>query len=915
MNKQNQVKKIVLKEGSNSSNTDNLRSCSTQLKQYSNSSNEEQYPSIDKHKTIYAVSGDCGSGKTTAARNMALSQVQKDGTERFIFCFPTLQVIDEQIKQFGNSDLVLAITSNTTDNPVDELVTFSKKLQMFGKGIKPKERILLITHKSFERLEHFVNKEEWHIIYDEVNQTLISDEINLTDNKNVLRDTLDVIQDPNNDEFYIVKLKHQSSITSGISGEHIAKNKPAKDGSVDDFWKALECVYRRLDTNQTGARFDVRIRKEQWDNLETTKFLFTTTILPTLFDGYKSVTLMAAHIENTEMYSIWGKLGVRFKASNNIKPAFPKHRENVCKNIRIINLEKSLSKSSRDQYSKENKVDVFAKYKQTILDIVKDEPVLVVKNNDVKGECFEGLKYKICPVKAEGINSFRDFKNIICFTALNKPSHFISVMTDLYEINQKHDKFLNATNTIYQAVCRTAIRNPDNNEMVRVFLFDTHIANEIAKFFPGCYLDDPFKNTTEHYFSNTPVMTSAERMKKTRDRVRQEIDHQRQMDLFKSMDLSEVDFGTQVNWDEIFTPKTANHPLKQVAIDPFNMGHRNLNRGVMAPIFSVETHTGAQSIISVRYNSVEEFFFHMQEASKCPIAKKEDQPLICSSLFREGSFYIKTAKTKDKKRSYKIWSKSLKSKELAIATNGIWFDIDDGVMTPQQASGYFKEYKHFVCNSFNNGNNGKMKYRLFIATSGFFSLELYRDIWDILVKRISNDYFVGYPHKYEQHKLLSKSPKQFSGVDVSKKSGENWFHIPSLAGIPEHSFFFENEGKLLDPKDFISKIKAKGVEYQYTPYSNPEPERKLNTLTDIKNKLLEENKAEDYKKKRIEKLFSSYPNNPGSHTGHNNFMYFAAALNGIEEDDWKYRDLLNDWASGVDERVQEIQGIIRYHNR
>jgi hypothetical protein len=197
--------------------------------------------------------------------------------------------------------------------------------------------------------------------------------------------------------------------------------------------------------------------------------------------------------------------------------------------------------------------------------------------------------------------------------------------------------------------------------------------------------------------------------------------------------------------------------------------------------------------------------------------RKEDTTLISGASFA----YVKGCQT-------------VKGLDCVVDVNGMWFDVEatDDVacdLQPDDWRVHFPEYKLMAFNSFNNGKDGKLKYRVVFPTSLAVTKEVYHEVWDRMTDRIrAAGYFVGTEGDYIAHKERGGHLK-FSGIDISKRCANSMFYLPSRAGLgTKYTFWHENWGddaEILDPREFYDARPAPRFEYVETPaHPNPPPQ-------------------------------------------------------------------------------------------
>ena len=137
---------------------------------------------------------------------------------------------------------------------------------------------------------------------------------------------------------------------------------------------------------------------------------------------------------------------------------------------------------------KDDEKTVYQRHLDEIYNIIGDEKALIVCNEtkDIKNAELSSKNWKVISVKSHGSNEYLEYKNVICLIALNRSPKHIKLLKE-YGFD---DETIRSTcvQDIYQTVCRSAIRDNSQTDMVRVFLLDD-VAEKIAHYFTGCTID------------------------------------------------------------------------------------------------------------------------------------------------------------------------------------------------------------------------------------------------------------------------------------------------------------------------------------------------------------------------------------------------------------------------------------------
>ena len=178
---------------------------------------------------------------------------------------------------------------------------------------------------------------------------------------------------------------------------------------------------------------------------------------------------------------------------------------------------------------------------------------------------------------------------------------------------------------------------------------------------------------------------------------------------------------------------------------------------------------------------------------------------VCfGSIFKDiysetPAFYIRSLPISDQiKLLHELWSRIIPEKEAAAlispstfkdgrtydhiaAILNVWFDFEEGDLTPEAFGTLFPRSKFAIFNSFHHRTE-KPRFRVVMFTSTPVTIETYKLIYEMVRKKLHE---ANYHTKVTQpHKTMKKS-----GLDWSKHPPTSLFYLPAQAEVPEDSFF------------------------------------------------------------------------------------------------------------------------------
>lgn len=647
---------------------------------------------------IYTINGVCGSGKTQAMIKY-VSRHYPAGN-RFIIAQPTINLCKETAGFFNDRDInVQLITSE--DQPGSTHKAYKAAVSSSIKS--DKGCVIITTHRTFLDADiHSETRKQFNVFFDEVPQVDSTISLNLKhSHDSFLNKHFDVTPREDNDELCDIRIKvgHATTIDEHrLAGKH-RKDLLYSDPALIQFMESM------LDPNRANY-----LNKQKWFQRDSQKYqlIMHSILQPYAFSGWNTCRVMGANIEDSMMHLIWPTYGVTFKPDLNLDFQL-KTDHNDLQNRRIsihYFCGRDWSKSARDAGG----AVALDTLNKAVNDLFGHEPSLFVANNDVEDFALHNSTRisNIC----HGINEHRDKHNIMFVSALNDiPAHY-GFLSRWQGIDATALKKAKGMEIMYQAIMRTSLRDKDSTTEVKMVVPDINAANFLADMLPNVkiYAMDEICDAwgKPHATRGRPKKAQTKSNAKcTRDsRDRKKACKQAYLDMLTKITTQFPDSARiPVTWQEsVFATK---HNLADGMTDSWDMV-RDL----------------------------------MQSASTLRYANKNDNSLINFVRFKPDS--------------------ATKGKEDIDYVHGIQLDFDGGALAWIDASQLFSDFKHLTYNSFNNGKNGDVKFRIMIPFDTPVPGEQAEQLWDVCNARIeSAGYYVGRDAK--------KSRLPNSGLDMSKR--------------------------------------------------------------------------------------------------------------------------------------------------
>lgn len=582
---------------------------------------------------------------------------------------------------------------------------------------------------------------------------------------------------------------------------------------------------------------------------------------PSILDGWGRVTIMGANFEQSLLYAVWGNLGVEFEPDPYIAVKAPAHDKAIGSRCRVMYFtERDWSKRLRDQIG-------FGRVIDALRDHVDDVHIWVA-NKDVEDTQWKIDKGTRLPPVAHGLNEYRHHRCAVFLAALNDtPSHF-AWMRKQWGIEPIELSRAKALEAAYQMIMRTNLREPNGTDEVRVIVPDRRTADYLCSLLPGSkqnFLDLGIKELGESKRTvarTVPAKTNAERQREKRIR-----DAERKAAYTKLQSLKAV----------IFREAAAEDPIT----------------------LSFEESVYSTDIVDHSFADWDELRDLMKDAWTNTLTDKTDNMLI-------NGGYVDPNAVPD----------TVKGSGNVVHSQLLQLDFDDSDLDPAHVHRLLSDVKHLIYNSYNNGRDGKFRYRVVIPISGRIPPELYKGFWDIIAQRIMDaGYSVG----------KARGSKKVSGLDLSKRTSASWMFLPCQAKKRHRkpnmgSFWIENwDVEPLDAKAWVNRLLPDTPDYVELPVVDNRSEELKATANAVQKAKISGNRIatedeEARRQKLYEKALEEWRCTP-SGEGNNGFFRFAARLQSAGYSHPEIRQLLHqhhaDSQSNATDRRNQIPSIMR----
>ena len=339
---------------------------------------------------------------------------------------------------------------------------------------KPRDggEVLLLTHAAHQRLPYVHRRHDWHLVYDEAPQAVWCHELNVPDTHRMLTDAIST--EEFNPEYLRVEARERQRLRA------FAANRNA-----DDIYGLLSPVANVLLSRHWQAFVDA----EQFNNAldahgSKRKLSFHATLLPSLMEGYRSATVLAADAGETALVHLWAGR-VRFREARHLDRhlRYTTHPNGSLLTVEYIS-EEDWSKRHRDKRAEDGR-PLLDHAVEAVRRRFGEAEFAWMGNLDLGDDLFVDARATRLPNTSHGLNSFMHLHNAALLSALNPPpAHF--AFLDSIGIGGDAVRTALYRQAIYQAVCRTSLRDPTDATPKCVVVPDRATAAWLAEKFPGC---------------------------------------------------------------------------------------------------------------------------------------------------------------------------------------------------------------------------------------------------------------------------------------------------------------------------------------------------------------------------------------------------------------------------------------------
>jgi hypothetical protein len=620
----------------------------------------------------------------------------------------------------------------------------------------------MATHQALPRIPFLANASSWHLLVDEVPQ-VDREQAHVVPNTHPL--LTDHIQVKQHDGVYGRVMLSAPEALKGI-----ARN-PNEDEVLEKFRETANVL--------TTKHWRSFVHVETYHKLlagEAKALNIHSVLMPSLVNEFASVLIAGANFEDTGLFALWSKIGVRFEPDRGIMEGlrYQQHSNGGLATIHYA-LDRNWSRHLLEQET-DGKPNL-ERLRDAAKVVFEDRDFLWQANKSVPDNFVKGGQR--LPNNPLGLNEYDAVHDVLFLSALNpSPPHarfLLSRGLTPTEIERQ-----GYCGVAYQAVMRTSLRDATDKNPKNIVVPDERLAQ---------YLDDMLPGAT---LKKLDTGIADEENRGGRPRVHQD-------NAAKMRSKREKESETRAALlAEVF--------VRREPQDEFGVGCDPLDSAMLrneTPIslyrgsVSQDQHFWATIYSHIKSSTPEAYLYcasggHFAEAMAAAharhITSKASNPLFSPAIF-------------DPARS----PGSNRGRDNILYLQNIVLDFENGDLLPGEIPNLFPDLQLIVTNSYGHTEDAP-RFRVIILTSATIGPAAYEALWDAVAGKLRE---AGYIKSPRPSSRLKKS-----GLDRSKRAANSLFYLPAQAASASEGFFeFYHGGQRLplNPELWLRNVPLEGA--------------------------------------------------------------------------------------------------------
>lgn len=724
---------------------------------------EIYHSSINKaDRVFYYDSRRAGGGKTydtvTATCHRAMSG------QKCLIVQPTTKLIDETYDDICERfPLVNVYKLHSDDRQEGKVIS---RITNFFKACNIGGMILILTHNALLNLKYVHRKQMWHLYVDESISAFECYSEQLPNENRIVTDHVAV--DMAASKYGILRVTNRTEL------EIVAQNK-----AKDVVHKTLQTLAGRLLSDHYDSYVDIARYKALIQSKSKDGKLSVFSILRTsLVTDFASVTITAARFQESMMYHLWEREGIKWKVSRELArdDVSQVHPHNNTIDI-YYGYERDYSKYTRNGLGNMGSGPIITATEM----LMGDKEFIRVENNDVKhvSELNKLPNSNLISGISHGLNCYKKVDHAVVIAAYNPPSEACRFLSELCDIDSKKLYTAITNHNVYQSICRTSIRSGDSTRQKIWVVASKGTANWLNGVFPGSRIHSLGLMQPETKATGRPRINANDSERKR-----------------KSKQLSKAELALGSGFARHLDAKMLDEVVYL----------RNGDESTISDISRFVSRFKACYFDNYESNepyaicmTSHEIVSYLRSHIKNVYAAKNEIPCVSGAMFRVSKS-----------------DKSSRGNENVEFVRGMWLDIEKGNMTPEDLSDSFPQLHIVAYNTFNHTDE-RPRYRAYIPTSRAMTDVEYRTIYAEIV-------YVLESRGYEGRKIPNDRPRRginsrHHGID-HRPAPCSVFTLPCKPNDGSKGFFKEYKDSSRAPLDVDAWL-SNPVSPQWEPDFDP----------------------------------------------------------------------------------------------
>jgi hypothetical protein len=252
---------------------------------------DHERPAAGDLPVVFTVSGLCGSAKTHTATRWAHARARWGA--KVLIAQPSKKLVDQtlaDLRGLGGAVPARAVHEGTCDGPVRTLVRHTEEA---GEG----GEVLLATQAALARMPYFQGANRWDLVLDEIPEATWERNLEVPETADTFRALFaDHVEAVPEDALYY-------QLTPRWGGR-AALERLARNERRDEVW----ALFADFAGKVASGHWEVHVLQSQWAKMvggEGERLLAFAVLQPSVFAGFRSVTIMGACFEESLLARLW----------------------------------------------------------------------------------------------------------------------------------------------------------------------------------------------------------------------------------------------------------------------------------------------------------------------------------------------------------------------------------------------------------------------------------------------------------------------------------------------------------------------------------------------------------------------------------------------------------------------------------